>query len=134
MTRRTGWLMAVAAALTALAVSYCGSSYSPTGPGGGGTPTPTPMSTPGSGGGSDQVMISGFAFGALTVPVNTTVTWRNADSVVHTATSDAGSAFKFDTGNIAPGATSAGILFNQVGTFPYHCTVHPDMHATIVVQ
>ena len=133
MTRKTPLLLAAAASFAALAVSYCGgNSYSPTGPGGGGTPTPTPAQSPG--GSSTQVTISGFAFSALTVPANTMVTWKNNDSVAHTATADAGSSFQFDTGIIAPGGTSAGVLFNQAGTFAYHCTVHPSMHATIVVQ
>ena len=130
MTRKTSWFLAVAAAL---ALSYCGSNSMPTGPGGY-TPTPTPMPTQQPGGGSSQVTISGFAFSALTVPVNTTVTWMNNDSVAHTATADTASSFQFDTGLIAPGATSRGVLFNQAGTFPYHCAVHPSMQANIVVQ
>lgn len=58
----------------------------------------------------------------------------NMDSVPHTATADASSAFQFDTGDIAPGATSGPIVFSVKGTFTYHCSVHPSMHGTIVVQ
>ncbi len=48
----------------------------------------------------------------------------------HTATADDGS---FDTGTITPGASSAGVTFNTVGTFAYHCKIHAAMHGTIAV-
>jgi plastocyanin len=85
-------------------------------------------------GGANQVTISGFSYSALTVPKGTTVTWKNADSATHTATADSVSAFQFDTGDIAAGATSKGITFSQAGTFSYHCTYHSSMRATITVQ
>jgi plastocyanin len=56
-----------------------------------------------------------------TVKVGQAVAWHNADALPHTATADAGG---FDTGNIAPGATSNPITMNTVGSFPYHCTIH----------
>jgi len=56
-----------------------------------------------------------------TVKVGQTVAWRNADSVAHTATADGGA---FDTGSIAPGATSSPITMNAAGSFPYHCAIH----------
>lgn len=73
-----------------------------------------------------------MAFGpsTLTVAKGTTVTWQNSDGVPHTATSDSGA---WDTGSIPPGG-SKSVTFNNTGTFPYHCTVHPMMTATIVVQ
>jgi plastocyanin len=85
-------------------------------------------------GGNTQVAISNFAYSSLTVPMGTTVTWKNNDSMAHTATSDTGSAFSFDTGSIASGATSSGITFTQAGTFAYHCTFHSGMHGSITVQ
>jgi len=57
------------------------------------------------------------------------VVWVNGDGVVHTSTADAGA---FDTGFLAPGATSGAITL-PAGTFPYHCQVHPSMVATLVV-
>jgi plastocyanin len=118
MVSRTRWSLRLAAVVAALAAVSCGSGSSPTGPGG------------------SQVTMSNLAFapGTMTVSVNTTVTWMNADSVTHTATSDTGSTFAFDTGNIAAGATSKGVTFTQMGTFAYHCNFHPSMHGTIVVQ
>jgi hypothetical protein len=134
MKTRFAYPVLIGAALTALAFVGCGgSSMNPTmvPMGGGGTPMSTPTPSPS---GSGMGVISGFAFNAMTVAVNTTVTWRNDDTVPHTATADASSAFQFNTGNIAPGATSQGVVFSQVGTFTYHCTVHPAMHGTIIVQ
>ena len=80
----------------------------------------------------NTVVMNNMAFGSstLTVPKGTTVTWQNNDSVPHTATSDTGA---WDSGNIPPGE-SKSVIFTTTGTFPYHCTVHPMMTATIVVQ
>jgi plastocyanin len=52
------------------------------------------------------------------------VRWHNAHSITHTATQDGGG---FDTGFIAPGATSAPITVNAPGTLSYHCEIHPSM-------
>jgi plastocyanin len=108
-----------------LACGGCGNRSNPT--------SPKSTSNNGDGGGT-QVTISGSAFGALTVAKGATVTWKNNDGMPHTATSDGTSAFPFDTGNIAPGATSNGIAFTQSGTFAYHCRIHSGMHGTIIVQ
>ncbi len=77
------------------------------------------------------VTISGFAFSpaSLTITAGTTVTWTNQDSATHTATADDGS---WDTGDIAQGA-SASVTFDTPGTYTYHCTIHPNMVATITV-
>lgn len=78
------------------------------------------------------VDIAGFAFspGSVTVTVGDTVTWTNADAQSHTATADDAS---FDTGTIA-GNTSKSVTFATAGTFGYHCKIHPQMTATVVVQ
>ncbi len=78
------------------------------------------------------VQISDFSFApqTLTIEVGDTVTWVNADPVVHTATST--SAFPFDTGDLDEGQ-SASITFDTPGTYPYLCTPHPSMTGTIVV-
>jgi len=76
--------------------------------------------------------IAGFAYdpNPMTIHVGETVAWTNSDGVNHTATADDGS---FDSGSIAPGATSAGVTFNTAGTFAYHCRIHASMHGTVVV-
>jgi plastocyanin len=51
------------------------------------------------------------------------VVFKNADSIVHRVVLNDGSV---DTGEIAPGATSAAVLMPTEGT-NYHCALHPDM-------
>ena len=51
------------------------------------------------------------------------VVFRNGDGVIHRVQLNDGT---LDTGNIAPGATSAAVLMPGAGT-NYHCTIHPDM-------
>ena len=66
-----------------------------------------------------------------TMRVGQSVAWRNADSVAHNATQDAN---RFATSNLGAGATSSPIAMNTAGTFTYHCTIHPGMIGTLVVQ
>ncbi len=82
--------------------------------------------------GSNEVMISGSSFGpgTLTVAANTTVTWTNKDSFAHTVTSD---ATMFDSGNMDNNATYS-FLFTTKGSYKYHCSYHPGMTGTIIVQ
>ncbi len=49
--------------------------------------------------------------------------WRNNDTVVHRIVSNDGT---FDTGDIAPGATTRAIQSPSAGT-NYHCSIHPGM-------
>jgi len=118
----------LAIATTLLILGGCSkTSTSPTSPTGGG----------GGGGGTGNVVTistSAFSPTPLTIAIGTTVTWKNSDSMNHTATADNSSAFKFDTGDIAAGATSGGVTFTQAGTFEYTCTYHPSMHGKITVQ
>ena len=78
------------------------------------------------------VSISGFSYSpaSVTVAVGDTVTWTNADAEAHTATADDAS---WDTGSIANGA-SGTVTFSTAGSFPYHCTIHPQMTGTVTVQ
>jgi plastocyanin len=64
------------------------------------------------------------------VKVGQSVNWLNSDAVAHTAT-DVG---VFDTGSIAPTSAADGpVIFNSVGTFNYHCTLHANETASVVV-
>ncbi|MDO8467536.1 MAG: cupredoxin family copper-binding protein [Nanoarchaeota archaeon] len=82
---------------------------------------------------SKAVEIKSFAFSpsTLTVNVGDSVTWTNYDSVKHTVTSDSGS--ELDSEMLSNGQ-SYSHTFNTPGTYAYHCTPHPGMKATIVVQ
>ena len=123
MTLTIGGLLLVAAAL-----GGCGSngSMSPASP----TPTPTPAA-------SDVVITIVGMNGSLsyspnpaTVTVGQTVAWKNADSLAHTATADAGT---FNTSTLAAGATSSPIPMTTAGTFTYHCAIHGSMTGTLTV-
>jgi len=101
----------------------------------GGGEAPSAEATPADSGdaamGDSAVDIKGFAFSpaSLEVAAGTTVTWTNSDSATHTVTADDGS---FDSGDLANGATFS-FTFDTAGTFTYHCNIHPNMTATIVV-
>jgi plastocyanin len=72
-----------------------------------------------------------YAPNPVSMRVGQTIAWRNADSIIHTATQDSGG---FNTGSVAAGATSGATMMNTAGTFAYHCTLHPGMVGTITVQ
>lgn len=78
------------------------------------------------------VTIQNMAFepATLTVKAGDSVTWINKDTVDHTATADDNT---FDTGTLAQGQ-SKPVTFDKAGTFSYHCAIHPNMKATIIVQ
>lgn len=82
--------------------------------------------------GALSVEIKNFAFNSkeLEVPVGSTVTWTNLDSVAHTATADEGA---FNSGNLNPGE-SYSIDLKTAGSFTYNCSYHPNMQGTIDVK
>ncbi len=91
------------------------------------TSTTTPAAT-----GQNTVTIQNFSFSPsiLTVKVGDKVTWTNQDSMGHSVTADDKS---FDTGVMANGE-SKSLTFAKAGSFAYHCSVHPSMMGTVVVQ
>lgn len=78
------------------------------------------------------VLIVLFAFrpSTVTVSVGDTVTWINAAFIPHTTTSD--------TGLWASGRLNRlgrfSFTFTKAGTYTYHCSIHPFMKGSIVVQ
>ena len=74
-------------------------------------------------------------FNPATFParVGDTVTWYNADVMEHTVTTDAGTPVAFDSPLLNSGDTFS-LTFTQAGTYAYHCTPHPLMKGTIVVN
>ncbi len=81
---------------------------------------------------SSAVSIQGFAFSpsAISVAKGTQVTWTNNDSATHTITGSNGGPA---SGNVAPGGKYS-FTFNTVGTFAYHCSIHPSMTGTVTVN
>jgi plastocyanin len=82
--------------------------------------------------GTNEVWIQGMAFDPATITVyeGTTITWTNKDAVAHTVTSDGG---QFNSGNIGNNGTYS-YLFSTAGSYPYHCSIHKSMTATVVVK
>lgn len=83
--------------------------------------------------GDSTITIADFAFAPQTITVKkgSTVIWTNEDSVGHTVTSDTGS--ELDSALLSKGQ-SYSKTFNQAGTFSYHCTPHPNMKGTVIVE
>jgi plastocyanin len=71
-----------------------------------------------------------FSPAILTVKKGAKVTWQNHDQVSHTVTSDSGKAL--DSGNLAQDGTYS-VTFSDVGTYAYHCDLHPNMKGKIIV-
>lgn len=96
------------------------------------SPTPTPVATESAVTEKQAITIENYSYSPanLVIKAGETVTWTNKDSVAHTATSNDGA---FDTGLIGQNET-ASVTFDTSGTFSYHCTPHPQMQATIIVE
>ena len=111
--------------ISAVAVASCGKSSSnpPAAP----TPTTVTVSIVS---GARVLTTTAYSPNPVTITRGSTVTWVNNDSTTHDQVADGGA---FNTGNVAPGA-QASVTFQNAGSFPYHCGVHPNMVATIVVQ
>jgi plastocyanin len=77
-----------------------------------------------------------FIPSTATIPSGGTVTWENADNAAHTATSGTaggGPSGHFDSSLIMAGG-SFSHTFDQDGTYPYFCMVHPWMEGVVVVS
>ena len=87
-------------------------------------------------GSAPEVVVDLVAFMPETIEVRagSTVTWRQRDAGAHTVTSgtvqQGGAGVtqqpdgRFDSGQVAPGGTFER-TFDQAGTYPYFCTLHP---------
>ena len=118
----------VATAAVVAPIAGCGNSDAS-----GSAQSPTTASQSGRIAGAAAVTISDFKFtpGALTVRQGARITVMNHDTTAHTATADNGN--NFDTGNIHSGS-SATFTLSKVGTYSYHCSIHPFMHGTVIVR
>lgn len=66
----------------------------------------------------------------VSVASGDSITWRNDDSVAHTATDDGGT---WSTSQINPGQ-SVKRFFNTPGIYTYHCQIHSTMKGTVRVS
>lgn len=109
--------------LTFLLVSCKGNGYG----------TTEPEASPG----KNEIWLQNIAFNPVnkTISQGTTITWINKDSFAHTVTSGPrnGPNGLFDKRNIGKNA-SFNYTFENEGTYPYYCDIHPGMSGTITVQ
>lgn len=75
-----------------------------------------------------------FAFvnKTYTAKAGETVTFKNLDVAGHSVTSDDGKSF--DTGVVGKDQTATFKAPAKAGSYPFHCTPHPNMKATLVVE
>jgi plastocyanin len=71
---------------------------------------------------------SSFLPAQITITAGTTVKWDNGSSIRHTVTREG----LFDE-VLEPGE-SFSHTFNNTGSFPYACTLHPGMEGLVTVQ
>ena len=81
---------------------------------------------------SAEVKVDNFSFGpaTLTVAVGTTVTWTNRDDIPHTIVS----TDKVFKSKVLDTDEKFSFTFAKPGTYPYFCSIHPKMTATVVVK
>ena len=81
-----------------------------------------------------SVNIDNFTFQPkeLQIAVGTTVTWKNADDVPHTATSK-GKPQLFDSGAMDTD-DKFSFTFSKPGKYTYYCKVHPHMTGVVIVK
>jgi plastocyanin len=93
------------------------------------TPAPYPTSTPGP---ASETVVSVVDFGympsVVRIHIGQTVAWVNAGNESHDITGDD----DWHSGLMNP-TVAYRHVFGFAGTFTYHCTIHLDMHGSIVV-
>jgi plastocyanin len=121
------YIAVISLLIIACIAAGCSSNHTPA--------TAPPETQPNSAPEANTIVIKNFAFDppSLTVKIGTVVTWMNQDSASHTIVSDSGSLAALSSDPLSNGATYK-FTFTQPGTYPYHCSIHPSMTGTIIVQ
>ncbi len=83
---------------------------------------------------SASVTISNFEHSTIEIEAGQSVTWVNADGVPHTVTSVKSGVVDgtFDSDLLGPGQAFIQ-RFDQQGSFPFTCQIHPQMNDTVIV-
>ena len=122
----SGTVLVVAGAVTLWGCGSGSMNASPTSPSGS-------PAAPGGSSASTIVNVLGqngarsFSPNPSTINQGDMVSWHNSDRTTHHIVLNDGS---LDTGDIAPGASSAALRLATNGA-NYHCTIHPDMVGSI---
>ena len=128
---RSKVVLLTALVATAAAMAACGSDSTPT-PGATSLPTATPTPHAVEAGGVSSDIVN-FTHQDLVVSVDTSITWVNRDSASHTSTATAGSELRWNSRRLRTGE-SFTVTFNEPGTYPYRCSIHPRMTGTVTVN
>jgi plastocyanin len=132
--RRASWAMLCLLLLTAAA---CGGGSNSNSSSRGSVPASESTSTTQSASAPAQasalkITIDGYKYASpATVPPGAQITVINNDSAEHTVTSDTAGAFDTEVGGKSQATFAAP---SQPGSYPFHCTYHPNMHGVLVVQ
>ncbi len=80
-----------------------------------------------------HVVIQNFAFSpaSITVAPGTTVVWTQKDTTGHTVASDTGA---WTQSALLKQNETFSLTLTKAGTYKYHCSPHPYMKGTIIVQ
>ena len=113
--------------LLALPLAACGQSTDT-----GSASTPAPAASPATviSVVSDPTTIGTYTPPMAHVKVGETVQWTFVDKNPHSVTADDSS---FDSTPMANGKTFSH-RFATAGTYAYHCSIHPEMHGTVVAE
>ena len=99
------------------------------------TPVPTPISQASVSG--NTITINNFAFTPRTMTVKTgsIVRWENKDSIPHRIIfiDKDGQDTPVDS-SVLSSTQSWSKKFDQPGTYPYYCKIHPEMTGTVIVE
>ena len=81
-----------------------------------------------------DVRVAGFRYSPVAVEIEAggRVTFENLDKAPHTASSDEGSPWEFDTKRLET-SQDGTIEFDEPGSYPYFCRFHPFMTGTVEV-
>lgn len=79
-----------------------------------------------------EAPVGDFTWAPVSAKVGDVITWTNSDSAPHAVALDDGSCTM--DGNIAGGGGTKSLVFDVAGTFPFHCSVHPNMKGTITIS
>ncbi len=83
---------------------------------------------------SVSIQTQNFAFSPSTIKIKAggTISFTNKDSAKHSITSDDGKSF--DSGLIAKDQTKTVKAPTEPGTYTFHCSLHPSMKGTLIVE
>ncbi|MBT2467198.1 cupredoxin domain-containing protein [Streptomyces sp. ISL-66] len=83
---------------------------------------------------SAEVRIQDFKFTPAEVKVTAgaKITVTNEDSAPHTLTATEG--YAFDTGTIEAGKSATFTAPSKPGSYPFFCSIHPQMKGTLIVS